>query len=557
MFTGLISNLGQILHVIRSSTDVWQIKVKSSLFVQSKIGDSIAVDGCCLTIVILEEDVATFTLMLETLTRTTFSQKSASDKVHIEKSASLQSAVEGHCISGHISGVVLLTQRDRSRDGSLTLTFQLSNAPSFLTYKGSVAIDGVSLTVSNLTQDSFSVSLIPHTQAVTLLTKGDVGAGYNIEVKGDIPLPIYPDLMGLALQKSLLGRITAPSNPWVGCVITNKMGNIVATGFHRKRGEKHAEVDALSKLLAEEPKADYTLYCTLEPCNHTGLQPPCTKAILVSGIRKVVVGILDPDTRVAGTGVTFLREAGIEVIVLNDTRISKSLAPYITHRQTKKPYVTLKMAMSLDGKIGLPSCPQYPISGPESREHCHLLRLKSQAILVGTVTALVDQPQLTVRLSTSSTYYSASQEHKPLRCFLDLQGKVLLGPLLDTTIAPTLVFTNSETCNKETLTLWKNKGLQIAFVSVDQGKINLSEVLEELGKRGVLSLLVEGGSQIFTSFVENKLANRIILYIAPILLGNSGISLFKSEKPLINLYKQEKVKAKGGDTVITYTRISI
>ena len=578
MFTGLISNLGTIVSIIRSDADIWQIKVSSSLFINTKIGDSIAINGCCLTIVNVDNDVATFTLMQETLRRTTFYQKSATEKVHVERSASMNDLIDGHPISGHISGVIVLQNKESCSDGSVILTFRLPNAPSFLIYKGCVAIDGVSLTVSNLTTDSFSVSLIPHTQKVTLLMEGNIGFAYNLEAPNNtmIPLPEYPDLMKLALKKSLLGRITAPSNPWVGCVITDKFGNIVSTGYHRKRGEKHAEVDALSKLseISTLPcsnkrglngnrissphngkMSNYTLYCTLEPCNHTGLQPPCTLAILESGIRKVVVGILDPDTRVAGSGVARLREAGVVVTVLHDERVTKSLKSYITHRQTKRPYVTVKMAMSLDGKIApTKSSSQFSISNSLSREHSHVLRLKSQAILVGTQTAQLDEPQLNVRLLTISKYYTASQEHRPLRCFLDLTGKVIKGPLLDTKIAPTLVFTNANTCSKEALALWQDKGIQIAFVSIINNRILLTDVLDELGKRGVLSLLVEGGAKLFTSFVEANLVDRMVIYIAPILLGNNGILLFTGENPIINRYRQEKTRVKGDNTVITYSR---
>ena len=559
MFTGLISNLGRIISIVRSNSSVWQLKIESSLFPQAKIGDSIAINGCCLTVIDVSENIATFTLMLETLNLTTFAQKSASEQVHVERSASLRDLIEGHQVTGHICGIIILQGKEKQSDGSMIMTFTLPEAQSLLTYKGSVAIDGVSLTVSELSSNSFSVSLIPHTQNVTLLTKGKIGSAYNFEAPNWERLfaSIHLDFMGLAREKSLLGRITAPSNPWVGAVITDKAGNVRATGYHRKRGEKHAEVDALSKLSPEEVKTEYVLYCTLEPCNHTGLQPPCTDAIIKSGIRKVVVGILDPDARVSGSGINRLRETGIEVIILHDQRIATSLKSYIFHRQTKRPYVTLKMAMSLDGKIApgkLSS--QFPISGPESREHCHVLRLKSQAILVGTNTALLDQPQLNVRLPENSKYFLSSQEHRPLRCFLDIHGKVIQGPLLETSVSPTLVFTNRETCNKATLRMWKEKGLQVVFLSLRNGKLLLSEILDELGKRGVLDLLVEGGAQLFTSFVEENLANRLVLYLAPIFLGRNGICLFDGEISQIR-YKQEKVKTLGNDVILTYRRIDI
>ena len=517
---------------------------------QSKIGDSIAVNGCCLTVVEIDGDTATFTLMMETLRRTTFVQKAPSERVHVERSASLQDVVDGHPISGHISGTVILRKKEYLRDGSLIMIFTLPNAPSFLTEKGSVAIDGVSLTVASLEKDSFSVSLIPHTQKVTLLSEGTVGSVYNVEANGTFPTSVPSDPMELALRTSLLGRITAPSNPWVGAVITDQSGAILATGFHRKRGERHAEVDAISKLVSGE---GHTLYCTLEPCNHTGLQPPCTEAILKSAVQRVIVGILDPDIRVSGSGVARLRNAGIEVIVLGDQRVSRSLRSYIIHRQTKRPYVIAKMAISLDGKIAPEgTSSQFPISGPESREHSHILRLKSQAILVGATTAAVDKPRLNVRLPESSKYYADSKEHRPLRCFIDVRGRVVDGPLLDTTIGPTLVFTDPTICRSETLALWKEREVQIFSLSTVDRKVVLTEILDELGKRGVLTLLVEGGSRLFTSFVEADLIDQIVIYLAPVLLG-AGVPLFSGSP--VNRYHQESAKSKGNDIVVKYRRL--
>jgi len=560
MFTGLIRDLGKIISIKRSDSNVWELQVQSSLFEHSKIGDSIAINGCCLTIVKLEYYIATFTLMLETLRRTTFSQKFNNEHVHVEKSTSETDLIEGHPITGHVSGVIILENKTYMDDGSLILRFRLPQACKYLTYKGCVAIDGVSLTVSNLASDSFEVSLIPHTQKVTLLSQGCIGSCYNIEFFSLIsqniqcPLPEYPDLMGLALQKSLLGRITAPSNPWVGCVITDAAGNIVSTGYHRKRGEKHAEVDALTKLVGCN-LSDHILYCTLEPCNHTGLQPPCTKAIIESGIRKVVVGILDPDERVAGSGVKHLQDNGIQVTVLHDERIMKSLKPYITHRRTKRPYVIAKMAISMDGKIAPIGSSQFPISCPEAREHSHILRLKSQAILIGTKTAILDQPQLNVRLPQSCTkYYSASQEHRPLRCFIDVYGKVTSGPLLNTQLGQTLVFTNEDMCSQNTISIWKQCGVQICFVNMQDQKICLTDILDELGKIGVLSLLVEGGGELFTSFVESNLVDCIKLYITPKFLGPMSIPLYNGNL-ITDRYRQVKSKTIGDNTIITYEHI--
>lgn len=552
MFVGLIRYLGEIVYISRSDSHIWELKIKSIIFEHSKIGDSIAVNGCCLTIVKLEGFIATFTIMIETLRKTTFTNKVMSEYVHVEKSASNHDLIEGHPITGHISGVVILIDKVYMPDNSLILTFKLLNCSSYLTYKGCVAIDGVSLTVANLTDNSFTVSLIPHTQEVTLLTRGDVGSTYNIEFPTgtNISLPDHLDIMSIAIKNSLLGRITAPSNPWVGCVITDCYGNIVTCGHHQKRGQPHAEVNALNKLKNCDIK-NYVLYCTLEPCNHTGLQPPCTKAIIESGIMKVVVGILDPDERVAGTGVKCLLDAGINVTVMDDQRVTKSLRTYIKHRRTRRPYVIAKMAMSMDGKIAPnnKSC-QFSISCQKSRDDTHVLRLKSQAILIGTRTAQLDQPRLNVRLSSTSKYSSLNYDHRPLRCFIDFHGKVITGPLLDIEIGPTLVFTNSESCCEETINIWKKSGIEIFYIS---NKNCLDDIMDELGRRGILTLLVEGGGELFTSFVENDLVDQIRLYIAPKLLGCNGISLFNGDI-LMDRYCQVKLKKVGDDSLMVYER---
>lgn len=556
MFTGLISFLGSILSLSRSSRDVWQLKVQSALFDgKIRIGDSIAINGCCCTVVALAETgVATFTLMKETINRTTFSLLSPSDQVHVERSAVMSDTIEGHVVTGHVSGVVVLSQKVYQEDGSLWLVFTLPGAPSFLSHKGSVAIDGVSLTVAQLDRDSFAVSLIPHTQQVTLLSKGNVGTSYNIEVPVipfgcEFPLVGTTDLMELARKKSLLGRVTAPPNPWVGCVIINGRGEVIATGYHRKRGEIHAEVAALRQLSPGEDRSNYTLYCTLEPCNHTGMQPPCTNAIIESGIRRVVVGVLDPDTRVSGTGVQRLRNAGIEVRVMDDTRVRKCLTSYICHRQTGRPYVTGKMAVSLDGKIRpLEQPSRFSVSGEASFKDVHKLRMKSQAILIGTETALLDQPKLNVRLP--------GEMPTPLRCVVDRYGKVRDGPLVDTSIGPTLIFTSGD-CPEETRILWERKNVQVCSVPVVDNHLSLPHILDELGKRGILSLLVEGGGRLWTSFIQQGLLDRIILYMAPLLLGSDGTPLF-TDRGVLRLeergYSLKKTQTLGSDIRLTYVR---
>jgi len=344
----------------------------------------------------------------------------------------------------------------------------------------------------------------------------------------------HQEFMNLALQISKQGRITAPLNPWVGCVILSKTNELIATGFHRKRGEKHAESAALDTIPETQNLSDAILYCTLEPCafmSKTKLQPPCVDAIIERQIKNVVIGISDPDERMKGLGIKRLQDAGINVTVLEDSKIQKSLRSYIHHRKTVRPYVVGKMAISLDSKVALSTGESKWISCEESRLDAHILRAKSQAIIVGTNTAIQDQPQLTIRLPNDHPLKKISEERLLIRCFLDATGRVINGPLLDVTLGPVIVFT-SDNCLESTKTLWDSLKLEVITVPCINNKLDLDVMLEELGKRGILQLLVEGGPNLMTNMIDRNLIDELVLYQAPILLGNNGQSWYQGKEPI-------------------------
>ena len=520
-----------------------------------KVGDSIAVNGCCLTIIRIEGQSLYFNVMLETINKTTFHSLKMNDQVHIEK-ALARNNIDGHPITGHIFRTIYLLSKTIEKDGSHILKFSLKNAPKYVTYKGCVAIDGVSLTVSKVFNDSFEVSLIPYTQEKTLLGMYPESNVEFFNISSDTSLELSNgNFMNLALKISKLGRITAPSNPWVGCVIVSNNNTIIATGFHRKRGEKHAERVALDSIPPNQSLEHATLYCTLEPCaftSKTKLQPLCADLLIERGIRNVIIGISDPDDRMKGLGVQKLRQAGINVTVLEDSKVQKSLRSYIHHRKTMKPYVVGKMAISLDGKIALSNGDSKWISGEESRIDAHVLRAKSQAILIGTHTAIQDQPQLTVRLPETHELYQQSLEHKQtfIRCFLDAIGKVTTGPLLDVALGPVIAFT-SDNCIASTKTLWQSLKIEVVTIPLNGHYLDLSAVLSELGKRGILQLLVEGGSQLMTQMVDLALIDELVLYQAPILLGNTAASWYLGQEPSSvaksKRYQLHKVTQSGTD----------
>ena len=257
--------------------------------------------------------------------------------------------------------------------------------------------------------------------------------------------------MERALVLAQRGAVTAAPNPMVGCVLV-KDGRIIGQGYHHRAGEPHAEVMALrdaadrSTDTSGDDVKGCTAYVTLEPCNHTGRTGPCTRALIAAGVARVVVAVGDPDERVASTGLATLRQAGIQVITgVLEARVRTAMRAYLHARTLKRPYVCVKVAASLDGRIACEDGSSQWITQRAARNHGHKLRAHSQAILVGTGTALRDQPSLTARVEIApedqgleeNLRFTERRAAPLLRCFLDATGKVTSGPLLDTSLAPT------------------------------------------------------------------------------------------------------------------------
>ena len=330
-------------------------------------------------------------------------------------------------------------------------------------------------------------------------------------------------MMERAIALAEKARFIAPPNPWVGCVIA-KGTEIIGEGFTSPPGSSHAEVNALKQ--AGRRAEGSTAYVTLEPCCHYGRTPPCTKALIASKIKRVVIGLQDPDSCVSGKGIAELKAAGIQVdLQLCKEKISSLLAPYMHHRKTGLPYCIGKAAVSIDGRIAAEDGSSQWLTGEEARRDVHSLRAESQAILIGAGTAVKDHPSLTVRDSPERPL------KPPLRVVLDAKGVVKPPtPLFDLALASTLIIT-TESCDKSTWICWQQQGIETAIVNPasDGRGVNLSEVLKLLGERGVVQLLIEGGGRILGSFLEEKLLQQLTLYIAPCILGNRGIPLFQLE----------------------------
>ncbi|MGC8667612.1 MAG: bifunctional diaminohydroxyphosphoribosylaminopyrimidine deaminase/5-amino-6-(5-phosphoribosylamino)uracil reductase RibD [Chthonomonadales bacterium] len=304
-----------------------------------------------------------------------------------------------------------------------------------------------------------------------------------------------------------------PPNPMVGCVLVRD-GVVVGEGYHRCAGEDHAEVAALKAAAGKARGA--TAYVTLEPCAHHGRTPPCTQALAAAGVARVVAAVEDPNPLVRGRGLRELAAAGIEVQVSVLEAEARSLnAAFFHYHATGMPYVSLKCAMTLDGKIATRTGDSRWITGPKARAYAHALRARSGAVLCGIGTVLADDPLLTARIP--------GVPRQPVRIVLDAHLRIPLGSHLVRSIgdAPLWVATAVPSDDDRARRL-AQIGVEILVLPADkEGKLFLPALLEELGRRGIISVLVEGGGQVHASFLEAQAAHRIHWFVAPRLVGGA------------------------------------
>jgi diaminohydroxyphosphoribosylaminopyrimidine deaminase/5-amino-6-(5-phosphoribosylamino)uracil reductase len=318
--------------------------------------------------------------------------------------------------------------------------------------------------------------------------------------------------MAYGLAEKARGR-TSP-NPLVGAVVVRD-GAVAGAGGHEKAGGPHAEIVALGR--AGRRARGATLYLTLEPCVHWGRTPPCVDAVLAAGLGRVVVSALDPNPLVDGRGVRRLEQAGLEVSVglLAERNAVLNEAPikYITR---KAPFVTLKAALTADGKIACRTGDARWISAPATRDYVHLLRGEQDAILIGAGTLLADDPRLTVR-------HALWPGKKAARVVLDGRLRFPLGArmLAARGGGPVIVFAGREAPPEKARAL-EGRGVEVVVPPQGAAAWTLDLVLAELGRREIAALLVEGGSGVFTSFIEAGLADKAVLTLAPRLVGGAA-----------------------------------
>jgi diaminohydroxyphosphoribosylaminopyrimidine deaminase/5-amino-6-(5-phosphoribosylamino)uracil reductase len=328
---------------------------------------------------------------------------------------------------------------------------------------------------------------------------------------------MHETYMKMAMVLAEKGRGTTSPNPMVGAVIV-KNGRVIGEGFHEKAGGPHAEIHALTQ--AGENAREATLYVTLEPCNHTGRTPPCTEAILKSGIRAVVAGMRDPNPAVAGGGLAFLEQHGIAttVGVLEDAcrRLNEAFVKYVT---TGLPFVILKCASTLDGRIATVTGDSKWITNPRSREFVHGLRHSVDAIMVGIGTIKADNPSLTTRLE-------GVQGKDPLRVILDTRLSIPLDAKLLHLSSPsdTLIVTSRSVAPEKTKALEK-LGARVLAVDARQGRIDLLSLMRELGRMEIMSLLIEGGSAVNGSALRAGIVDKVHMFFAPKICGGDGMPI--------------------------------
>lgn len=313
--------------------------------------------------------------------------------------------------------------------------------------------------------------------------------------------------MEQVLQLAKFAHIQTRPNPQVAAIIV-KDNSIVGIGSHLRSGEPHAEIFALNQ--AGKDAIGATLYVNLEPCAHFGKTPPCADAVIKSGISTVVIANNDPNPLVAGNGIKKLRDAGIEVICDVMSKEAAEINKIFFHNiQTKKPYITIKAGLSLDGRIATKSNNSQWITGLEARKDAHQYRVSHEAILVGVKTVITDNPSLTAHLITNPS-------RNPIRIILDSNLSTPIdSKVVQDKLAPTWIVT----CNTDIArhSVYIKSGCTVLTAT----SMNINEILDTIYKLGVYSLLVEGGEQIYSSFLDAKCVNQLVTYFSPQLIGST------------------------------------
>ena len=343
----------------------------------------------------------------------------------------------------------------------------------------------------------------------------------------------------LRLARRAAGR-TSP-NPMVGAVVV-RGGRIVGRGYHARAGDDHAEVVALRQ--AGDAARGATLYVNLEPCSHLGRTPPCARAVIEAGVGRVVAGMVDPNPAVAGRGVSALRDAGVRIEVpVREEECRRLNEAFVKHVTRGLPFVTLKLAASLDGRIAAASGDSRWVTGPAARKHVHRLRNEVDAVLVGSGTVLADDPQLTCRLPGG---------RDPWRVVLDrrlrtpLTAKLVRHPRPEKTVL--IAGNDVPAVRRKRL---EDLGVQVWSFPVSRGRISFRRVLRKLARAGVMSVMVEGGAVTAGRAIADKVVDKVLCFYAPKFIGAEGLPMIgdlgitrmrqcpRFEKPVVRRFGED------------------
>jgi diaminohydroxyphosphoribosylaminopyrimidine deaminase/5-amino-6-(5-phosphoribosylamino)uracil reductase len=547
MFTGIISF---IFEITINGKDVL-LYANESFCAKLKLGDSVCVNGVCLTVVSIDlsNHTCLFNLTEETLEKTNFSFRNSLQKyiANVELPLKYGDYIGGHLISGHVhlTGEILSIEDN----GNVWISLP-SLDTNLIKYKGSIAINGISLTVaeiyafvnpyfpqSSLIEESkglqkcaevpngkFRVSLIPET--LRRVAPFSVNTFVNIEFDNSfekLSEQSNTSYMELAILEGEKGRIFAPPNPWVGCVIV-KENKIIGKGYHEKCGSAHAEINAMNNCLANgENLEGATMYVTLEPCClFPGKRTPaCVDRIIAEKISTVIIGVEDPNPYITGRGYEILQKAGINVkfcknIENNDKIYEKvcfSLRHYLYFRKTGLPYVTLKIALSADGCYRDGEGSSKWITHEESRKHGHYLRSTASAVMVGASTVSMDDPELNVR------YDLPFNKDTYRRIVMDGDSIISQDAKIFSQDIPTII------CLKESRKdFYKNLINENLQKHKNKNIIVSTDIKEIVTKIGGMHLLVEGGAKLHKSFLESGLVSEIVIFRSSYFFGDFGFS---------------------------------
>ena len=312
--------------------------------------------------------------------------------------------------------------------------------------------------------------------------------------------------MELAIKLAEKGKGLTSPNPMVGCIVV-KRGRIVGKGYHKKAGEDHAEVLALND--AGKKAVNSTLYVNLEPCSHWGRTPPCTERIVESGVREVIIGMKDPNHLVDGFRELKFRGLKTKIGILED-EAKKVNEVYIKYMKSKKPFVIIKVAMSMDGRIATATGDSKYITSKEARTYVHQLRTEVDAVMVGLNTVIRDNPELTPRLVRGKD---------PLKIVVDSRLKIPKNCNLMKDPAKLIVATTNKV-PKSAISKLQQKGINVIVTKSNKGMVDLQDLMKQLGKHEIASVMIEGGSELNSSAIKDRIVDKLLIFTAPKLIGN-------------------------------------